>query len=45
VGAGLVGAGLGGASTHFFQPFKSSFLSKTLDQNMPKNAYFYGKKL
>jgi len=30
-------------STYLIQPFKNAVLSKNLDQNMPKNAYF-GKK-
>jgi len=34
-----------GASTHLIQPFESEVLSRNLDQNMPKNAYFFEKKL
>jgi len=35
------GAGLRGASTHFIQPFKNAVLSRNLDCNMCKNAYFF----
>jgi len=29
------------SSIYFIQPFKNAFLSRNLDQNMPKNAYFW----
>jgi len=32
-----------GASTHLIQPFKNAVLSWNLDQNIPKNAYFWEK--
>jgi len=32
-----------GTSTHLIQPFKNAVLSRNLDQNMPKNAYFLKK--
>jgi len=35
----------GGASTYLLSPFKNAVLSRNLDQNMPKNAYFWEKKL
>jgi len=34
---------LGGTATHLIQPFKNAILSRYLDQNMPKNAYFWKK--
>jgi len=37
------GAGLGGASTHFIQRFKT-FFSRILDLNVPNNAYFLKNK-
>jgi len=30
-----------GASTFLIQPIKNAVLSRNLDQNMPKNAYFW----
>jgi len=40
-----LGTGLEDASTHFLQPFKNASIRRLLDQqNMPKNAYFYGIK-
>jgi len=35
-------AGLGGAHQHTFE---NVFLSRNLNQNVPKNAYFFGKKI
>jgi len=39
------GAVLGSASTHLIQLFKIAVLSRKLDKNMPKNAYFLEKTL
>jgi len=38
------GAGLGGTSTHFTQPFKNVFLRINLDQNMRENVRVFEKK-
>jgi len=43
VGHAPRGAVIGGASTQLIQPFKNVDLSRNLDQNMPKNAYFLKK--
>jgi len=43
VGNAPLGTDLGGVSTHFIQRFKNAFLSRNLDQNMLKNAYFLKK--
>jgi len=34
-----------GAHQHTFSAIKNVFLSKNFDQNIPKNAHFFGKKL
>jgi len=40
---GEVGARAPGRINTLFQPFKNVFLSRNLDQNVPKNAYFLAK--